>query len=112
VEDTLGCVGEDCLMVRLVEPSGGLYIPNAFTPNGDGLNDVWTVYPAGGVEVLRVRVYDRWGELVYESGGGVVGWDGRFRGEEAPAGVYVYVVEYRDGEGRLLRRAGDVTLVR
>ena len=112
VEDTLGCVGEDCLMVRLVEPSGGLYIPNAFTPNGDGLNDVWTVYPAGGVEVLRVRVYDRWGELVYESGGGVLGWDGRFRGEEAPAGVYVYVVEYRDGEGRLLRRAGDVTLVR
>ena len=69
----------------------GYYLSNAFTPNGDGINDVW--YP--GQQVVDaadydLKVFDRWGEVIYTSKDPFAGWDGSSTGADAPNGVYVY----------------------
>jgi gliding motility-associated-like protein len=70
-----------------------LRMPNAFTPNGDGKNDLFRVPPALGVNILKFSVYDRWGTLVFTTGSGT-GWDGRMGGTPQPAGTYVWMIEY------------------
>ncbi|MEO6130506.1 MAG: T9SS type B sorting domain-containing protein, partial [Saprospiraceae bacterium] len=93
------------------------YIPNVFTPDGDGVNDVFTVY--GNKEILLVRrlsVFDRWGDALWQGvdfpADGSIGWDGMFRGREMMSGVYAWVceIEKKDGSRQILK--GDVTLVR
>ncbi|MCC6722889.1 MAG: gliding motility-associated C-terminal domain-containing protein [Saprospiraceae bacterium] len=102
---------EDCRQV---------YFPSAFSPNGDGINDVFMPFDGGDVGIVRsLQVFDRWGELVFEfynfqpndlSAPG--GWDGFFKGKNASQGVYAWLaqVEFRDGFQQLL--AGEVTLLR
>lgn len=96
---------EDC-------PSRQIYIPNAFSPNGDGVNDEWQIYTASEVERMELKIYDRWGSRVYEEISTEVSWDGRFRGEDLPVGVYVYqlVVEF-DSE-YVETFSGEVVLMR
>jgi gliding motility-associated-like protein len=94
-----------------------LHVPNAFSPNGDGVNDFFTVF---GQAVLdyEIRVFNRWGELVYlsddagEVGNTADGWDGRYRGEPQPLGTYVYTITATGGDGVTVQRTGQVTLVR
>jgi len=112
-----GCVALDSVLVR-VEKVRPIFIPNAFSPNGDGNNDFFTLY--GGPAIRRVRkmqVFNRWGGLVFDGeniplNSESAGWDGTFRGEKLNSGVFVYAieVEFVDDEVRLFR--GDVTLVR
>ena len=89
--------------------------PNAFTPNGDGANDVFRpIYPC---EVLysTLKVYSRWGELVFESNIPDEGWDGRIKGQDAPSDEYVWVVSYeaiRSGQQQRFTQKGGVTLLR
>jgi gliding motility-associated-like protein len=89
--------------------------PNAFTPNGDGANDVFRpIYPC---EVLfsNLKIFSRWGEMVFETNEPMVGWDGRIKGLEAPSDVYVWRVEYeaiRSGAQQKFVEKGDVTLLR
>jgi gliding motility-associated-like protein len=106
--------------VRLGEQQDtcGVYVPNAFFPNDDGRNDFF--YPSTGPcvrIVVYLRVYDRWGELVFERrdflpNAEQLGWDGTFNGKAAMAGVYVWVMEIalNDKNRRIFK--GDVTLVR
>jgi len=93
-------------------PSRQIYIPNAFSPNGDGINDEWTVYPASDPVRMEVQIYDRWGSRVFESSTPDFDWDGTFRGEESPPGVYVFrlTVEFSDGHEEVM--SGDFVLVR
>ncbi len=93
-------------------PSRQVYIPNAFSPNGDGINDEWTVYPASDPVRMEVQIYDRWGSRVFESSTPDFDWDGTFRGEESPPGVYVFrlTVEFSDGHEEVM--SGDFVLVR
>ena len=70
-------------------------MPNVFTPNGDGRNDLFRIPPASPVRVFRFSVYDRWGALVFASSSNT-GWDGRFGGMLQPAGTYVWMIEYYD----------------
>jgi gliding motility-associated-like protein len=96
----------------------GLFIPNAFTPDFDGVNDDFALYSDGDVkQVLQFEIYDRWGELIFSTSGPVNNlrdfkWDGTYRGKIAPAGVYVYVVDviFKDDSVQLFK--GDVTLIR
>jgi gliding motility-associated-like protein len=68
-----------------------LLIPNAFTPNGDGVNDAFSVVPFEGLEsVLELTIYDRWGKKVYVGSGATAAWDGLINGRPAPSDVYVY----------------------
>ncbi|MGB5929835.1 MAG: gliding motility-associated C-terminal domain-containing protein, partial [Cyclobacteriaceae bacterium] len=84
------------IVIITLEPEFAL--PNAFTPDGDGLNDRYS--PLGNyVESFSLYVYNRWGELVYAQEGGQQGWDGTFSGTEAPEGRYTCVTEIRDSRG-------------
>ncbi|RMG93166.1 MAG: hypothetical protein D6706_15905, partial [Chloroflexi bacterium] len=110
VIDTNGCTGMDTVDV-IVSSTKILYIPNAFTPNADGRNDRFNVY-AKGVERFNLKIFNRWGELMFETYDQYEGWDGYYKGELQPPGVYVYVtrVIFRDKEEII--RKGSVTLIR
>ena len=110
--NTKGCV--DSLIKRVtVLPSKFIYVPNAFTPNGDGNNDVFipsvTNYDKS---TLLFRVYDRWGLEVYHGEGEYVGWNGVFDGGKAPIDTYIYKLTVDDYEGESYKFVGHVTLVR
>ena len=72
-----------------------IWVPNAFTPNGDGVNDMFRVLGnTGRLEGFRLRVFNRWGQLLFETSDRRKGWDGRQSGGEAPLGAYAYMLEY------------------
>lgn len=117
VTDTLGCTAQASLEV-IVDYNQGVFIPTVFSPNADGINDVFTIY--AGPQVLRIRVmkiFDRWGEKVFE---GVdlrpndhsQGWDGVFRGKPMNPGVFGYLAELEFANGLVLTYHGSVTLMR
>ncbi len=87
--------------------------PNVFTPNGDGTNDVFGPVATCSILDYRLRVYSRWGKLVFSSSDPQEGWDGQYQGQDLPSDMYGYQVEYRtteEGEPQFLR--GEITLVR
>ena len=89
------------------------YIPNAITPNRDGLNDVFNVVGLGYADMYNLKIYNRWGELLFESNKISEGWDGRFMGEIVQNGVYIYFVTFRDiGSKKKIFKVGNVTLIR
>ncbi|MFN8301835.1 MAG: gliding motility-associated C-terminal domain-containing protein [Saprospiraceae bacterium] len=118
VTDSNGCKAEDAILIR-VEKSGGIYIPTAFSPDGDGTNEVFQI--AGDPsEIERIdvfQVYNRWGGLVFERRGVAPndsgnGWDGTLRGKALPTDVYIWYAEIRLKSGKVLKKKGDVTLLR
>ena len=116
VVDQNGCQGTDEILVR-VDKARNIYIPNGFTPNNDGVNDKFQVYAGVGVQSINsTRIFDRWGNLVYEFGSeppspfGTDGWNGEFENKVMAPGVFVYLVEVEFIDGRVLLYRGDVTL--
>ncbi len=117
VADANGCTATDDILIEVLK-NRDVYIPNVFSPNQSGYNDIFTVYGSGQIRrVVEMKVYDRWGEMVYEAEDFPVntyniGWDGTFRGKDMDPAVFVYyvIVEYIDGEEEMFK--GDVTLVR
>ncbi|MBL7818568.1 MAG: gliding motility-associated C-terminal domain-containing protein [Saprospiraceae bacterium] len=117
VKDSTNCTASDEVIVRVIKRRP-IYIPNTFSPNGDGVNDYFTAY--GNVAALRIKemkIFDRWGGLVYIGtnlplGGDRLGWDGTLKDKDMTPGVYVYAftIEFIDGEEVLYK--GDVTLMR
>ncbi|MCS6928162.1 MAG: choice-of-anchor L domain-containing protein [Saprospiraceae bacterium] len=92
-----------------------LAFPNAFTPNGDGDNDTFSgpiSFGEGSVEVVDLRIFNRWGQQVFVASPSQRAWDGRLNGEPAPSDVYVYVVVVRFANGQQQTFTGDVTLLR
>ncbi len=94
--------------VRL-EPK--LYVPNAFTPNGDGTNDTFAVTGLF-VDQFSLTLFSRWGEVVFHSNSPADAWDGRINGQPAPAGEYTYRVEIADQTGKRITRSGPILLIR
>ena len=88
-----------------------IYVPNAFTPNGDGINDVWYVYGTG-IKDIKAMIFDRWGEKVFESDDQSQGWDGTFRGQIQPPGVFVYLVNVVYLDGTTDSKQGSLSLIR
>jgi len=114
VWNQLGCDAVDSVTV-IVDPEGVFFMPNAFSPNGDQINDKFYVVNLGPVNLDFFRVYNRWGQVVFESNvaGEPGGWDGTFKSREQPAGVYTYVVRaisIEDGSETVL--SGNITLMR
>jgi gliding motility-associated-like protein len=91
-----------------------LGMPTAFTPNGDGENDFYVPVEVSGITIVQFRIYNRWGQLVYDNAQlGQQGWDGTVNGQAQPRDVYMYVFEYRiptESENRIIR--GEFTLIR
>ncbi|MEL6668311.1 MAG: gliding motility-associated C-terminal domain-containing protein, partial [Bacteroidota bacterium] len=117
-EDELGCVATDSLFIE-VRPRRQIYIPNAFSPNNDGVNDAFApiVISPNVSRILRFDVFDRWGGQVYSQTdwlprGISDGWDGQVRGRLASVGVYAYQAEVLFLDGEVIRYTGDVLLLR
>jgi gliding motility-associated-like protein len=123
IESQQGCMGEDSVYVLFFIPPEppepiveNFYIPNSFSPDGDGLNDEFkAISNSDKVSSFRMYIFNRWGALVFESNDISLGWDGKYKGKPAPQGVYAYKIEYSIGasgqeESRL--KSGTVMLVR
>lgn len=116
VQSSRGCQLKDSIFVE-VSKSREVYIPNAFSPNLDGLNEVLFVQGKGLAYVRRFMIYNRKGDLVFQDSDFEVndmfhGWDGTYRGQSAEAGVYIYAVEVEFLDGFTQWYAGDVSLLR
>jgi gliding motility-associated-like protein len=111
VTDANGCVNSDTVFVD-VKNEFSIILPDAFTPNGDGLNDVWTPVTIGLIDFIDASVYNRWGELVFFSRERFQGWDGTYRGVKQELGSYIAVIRIRDPKGRPQQISGTVTLIR
>jgi gliding motility-associated-like protein len=111
VTNELGCSRTE---YSVVFPPVSIYIPNAFTPDGDGINDVWKV-EANGVLTFEVFVFNRWGDLVWTSKDQDQAWTGgRSNGGEyfLEDGVYNYLIKYTGVDGDAQKRAGSLSLMR
>lgn len=107
-----GCRAEVVKTVQ-VESITQFYLPNIFSPNGDGTNDTWQ--PVGlfeGLTAFTTLVYDRWGTLVFKSNDPNMGWDGRFHGIPVPPGVYAVIMRYVDVQGQVHLLSESITLLR
>ena len=110
VTDPAGCKLSDSVLVAVVSP--GLLIPTGFSPNGDGVNDVFHVLNKN-LAKIDLAVFDRWGNKVYETNDWTVGWDGTYKGMKQEIGVYVWECSYQFlGETTLKTSKGNVTLIR
>jgi gliding motility-associated-like protein len=96
-----------------------IFVPNAFTPMGDSLNDVWkvsalSIYNAIGKNVkgFDLKIYNRWGTLVFQTKDLHQGWDGTFRGQKSPVDVYIYMIDAQGIDDRELHLSGNLTLLR
>ena len=94
VIDSVGCTYGDTVNVEVLKCDCYVYVPSAFTPNGDGLNEIFNPVYDCDMQDYRLRVFDRWGQEIFASKDLSVGWDGRFNNVSMPIGVYVYRLEY------------------
>jgi gliding motility-associated-like protein len=108
VVDTNGCVGHDTTMLFVEE---GFEVPNTFTPNGDGINDVWRIRGLRTFEEgLTIEIYNRWGDMVFETNDYQNDWGGTYQNKQLPAATYYYVIKF-NGEDRDPMK-GPVTIIR
>ena len=116
VKNADGCTSRDNVTVFVTCNKGNLFIPNTFSPNGDGMNDKF--YPRGtGIGLIRsFRVFNRWGELIFErinfnANDAGAGWDGTYKGQKLSPDVFVYACEVICENNEILLFKGDVTLI-
>ncbi len=107
-----GCEGTARIYKITVKPlNKDLFVPNVFTPNGDGKNDKLFAY-GNYVDKLEMRIFNQWGEQIIFINSLSQGWDGTHRGKPQPVGVYVYVVKATMMDGRIIQMKGSITLLR
>ena len=114
VTDGNGCVNFDTLQVFVITgycQGGSVFIPNAFTPDGNGHNDRFMVH-AKGISEIALSIFNRWGEEVFQTKDILQGWDGTFKGAEAPADVYVYQLTVVCFDKNRTFHKGNITLIR
>lgn len=100
------CTAQDAMKVVLLK---AVVAPNAFSPNGDGINDVWIIPNLSNYPDASVKVFDRYGQQVFVSRGYSNPWDGTFKGSPMPVGTYYYIIQMKQGESPL---RGSITLIR
>lgn len=105
------CFSSDTINVIVIEDCGEMFIPNAFSPNGDGVNDELKVRGIC-LETMTFMIFNRWGEKVFESTDINVGWDGTYHGEKMNTAVFVYRLEGKTYSGKGFSLKGNVTLIR
>lgn len=112
VSTEAGCSSSDSIKIYLFETHPAIFIPTAFTPNGDGRNDIMRPTVAGMRKFLYFNVYNRWGQLLYSTSQEGRGWDGTFAGEKQPSGTYVYTAAAIDYTGKNYFAKGSFVLIR
>jgi gliding motility-associated-like protein len=106
-----GCTGAGSITIAVVG-SSNIIVPNAFTPNGDGHNDVLRVDAIGIRDFKYFTIFNRWGQEVFSTGNPGIGWDGTRAGRAQDAGVYVWTAMGLDFSGKQVLRKGTVILIR
>jgi len=107
--NNFGCRTIDDICVTVTK-DWDVFIPNAFTPNGDKNNELFI--PVGyGITEMRLTIFDRWGNLIFKSNGETIGWDGKKNGQLCEQGVYIYQAEITSISGTNLKKTGHVTLL-
>ena len=98
VSDSLGCTGSDSVLVK--KCSGNVYVPNAFTPNGDGVNDIFRIFASpDDIAEFSMQIFNRWGEKIFESTSMPSGWDGMKLGVYCPPDSYIWIIRYKATAG-------------
>ena len=111
IKSISGCVTVDTQLVKTVSHAD-IYVPTAFTPNGDGLNEFLRPTLMGIKQLKYFRIYNRWGQLLFDTRADGHGWDGTYHGANLPTQVVVWVAEAIGVDGRVLSKKGTSTLVR
>jgi gliding motility-associated-like protein len=111
VKNEDGCEGRDTIKIK-VYSGPELYVPTAFTPDRNGLNDLFRITVPGLKQLYYIRIFDRWGNLVFQTSDIHKGWDGALKGVDQPTGTYVWIVKAIDYKGNTLFKKGTVTLIR
>jgi gliding motility-associated-like protein len=106
-----GCVTVDSVLVEIVQRAN-IEVPTAFTPNGDGRNDELKPVPMGIAEIRYFRIFNRWGQLLYESRQSRTGWDGTFKGQPVATQAVVWMVEGVGLDGTVITKKGTTVLIR
>lgn len=111
--DAMGCAGKDSVTVNFFRKGDQkLFVPSAFTPNGDGLNDVFRPIFIGPPAKYDFRIYNRWGQLVFQSKTPGEGWDGRFKGMLQESDVFVFYITAEGGCNGKFEQKGTIALIR
>ena len=116
VKNNGGCTARDNVTVYVICNGANVFIPNTFSPNGDGSNDVFYPRGTGLFSIKTARVFNRWGEVVYEKAefmpnDAAAGWDGTFKGKKLNTDVYIYVIEILCDNNTLLTYKGNIALI-
>ncbi len=114
--DDYGCVKTNSINITVQGCENcRLFIPSAFTPNRDGLNDVFVATPQCkyiGLKSFELRIYNRWGQVVFRTNDIHQGWNGMYKNQDVPEGVYLYVVKYALLQNEPVEQRGTITLIR
>lgn len=117
LEDAYGCKNSGAVTVSVVCNNLNFFIPNTFSPNGDGQNEVFYPRGTGLFRIKSMTVFNRWGQIVFERkdmlpNDPAAGWTGTFKGQKASADVYIYIIEILCENNALIPVKGNVTLLR
>ncbi|MBS1761407.1 MAG: gliding motility-associated C-terminal domain-containing protein [Bacteroidetes bacterium] len=112
-----GCAATDNLTVNVICNNANVFIPNTFSPNADGVNDIFYPRGTGLFRIKSAKIFSRWGEIVYEKNDFTAndptkGWDGTFKGKQLSPDVYVYVIEVMCDNNNIIPFKGNVALIR
>lgn len=116
VTDRYGCRNTGDISVQVICTGQNFFMPNTFSPNGDGSNDVFYPRGTGVFRIKSFRIFNRWGEVVFERrefpvNDAAAGWNGMYKGKKASSDVYVYQLEILCSNGELIRYSGDIALI-
>ena len=103
------CMDIDSVIIRVTEESPTLYVPNAFTPNGDSINDIFWI-GATNIKEFHIIIFDRWGLKLFESSDIHTSWTGMLNGKPVPDGCYFYLINARGNDEVEIKKQGTVTL--
>ncbi len=100
VADEYGCIDTVGANIIIKEGANTFYIPNAFTPNGNDLNELFNITATNiNPNTFEMRIYDRWGKQLFYTTDVNQGWDGTYKGEPVPQGIYTYIIKFEDSQG-------------
>lgn len=108
--NNIGCAATDNIKIKVYR-GPDIYVPNAFTPDGNGTNDILKAIPVGLKEFHYFRIYNRWGNIVFNSNSPAKGWDGKNAGAKPLADSYIWIAEGVDYKGNIIQRKGTVIII-
>lgn len=112
VTDSTGCIGKDTIILSSMVCPSGFYVPGAFTPNGDGKNDVFKPIVIGKLLQYHFTIYGRWGQIIFDSKDINKGWDGTFKGLPQDSNIFIWICTYQPEHENVHSVKGTVALVR